>query len=1143
MQAIPLSNRSNFARSLIRWFVALTGLCILMVAGLTAFLHAWVVPNIDSLRSRIETYASEKLSVPVRISQINATTDNWMPTFILQGVQIPELKLQRIEIAVSAISLLQWDIDRIVIDKPELHVQRDAQGMWSIGSLKFSGSDPNGSALDWLLEQKNISINQGRLRITNEFAKKFDETFESLQLNLSNGFRTHRLTASMQLQNASAQSVTGVASFSQPLLQPRAGNWRTWSGNITAKLQSPNIASLVQLFPDSPWANALPAFGQIKQLELDSNFSKGMFQSLDARIQNAISLFDVLTVHLEPTPINPLALLTMQAQEVQLSGIQKIAALLKIELPRLPSPIEGKLSTLSIKAQNLLTDKATVEAKVHLSSDYANGQIQAQWQASKVDGGVLDLNSQFKQIDLVKLIRWMPDQAPSWLKKGILNNVQLTINGGIQSIFFQSDAPYDLKISGALADGSIELPTKEVWPQFTQMKGDLYIDHKSLELKNIRTQFASLALHGELKIPNLKRPELEISAESKNTLQQFIRVINETPLTKPKPGIFAQASGTGLAQVQAQFRIPLATTDLTKVQGQLHLLGEGFNQGNRFTLNPSIPVLTNARGGIAFTESGFTLNQLQGQFLGGEMNLSGNQNEIRGEGTINIEGLLGSQWRNQVQGYTAYQFQAKSNQIFIQSDLENVQINLPYPFDKPAAAKWPLDAAYEFSTSPSVQDRLQLTLNNFIQIDGSLSIKDALPIIEKMNIGIGEKIQAPTKGIHVQVLLPELDLAIWQKALSTISSGANANDNLPTSLSAKIDRLQWDQRQLQNVSLNAIREANAWKANVAANQLAGQIEYRGNVGQNLGQLYARLSRLTIPDAQSKTQVEQFLSEQPDAIPALDVVVEDFEVAGKKLGKLEIQAVNQRATSNLSNRLGQEWRLNTLNIVNPQATLKASGVWSALEIDAKTRRVDLQFNYEIADSGELLKRFGVPDAVAGGKGIIQGRLGWLGSPLGFHYPSLTGQLKVDMAQGQFLKIDPGVGRLLSVLSLQSLPRRLKLDFRDVFSEGFAFDSLVGDAQVKEGIASTQNLQMKSVLALISMEGYVDLSKETQNLRVLVLPDINAGGASLLAAIINPIVGAATYLAQLILRRPAVAAATKEFKIEGTWQDPKVTQITR
>jgi uncharacterized protein YhdP len=133
--------------------------------------------------------------------------------------------------------------------------------------------------------------------------------------------------------------------------------------------------------------------------------------------------------------------------------------------------------------------------------------------------------------------------------------------------------------------------------------------------------------------------------------------------------------------------------------------------------------------------------------------------------------------------------------------------------------------------------------------------------------------------------------------------------------------------------------------------------------------------------------------------------------------------------------------------------------------------------------------------------------------------------------------------LGVLSLQSLPRRLLLDFRDVFAEGFAFDFVRGDVTIAQGIARTNNLQMKGVTAAVLMEGSTDIAKETQGIKVVVVPEINAGSASLIATTINPIVGLSTFLAQLILRRPLIEASTQELYIDGTWLEPRVTKVER
>jgi uncharacterized protein YhdP len=166
-----------------------------------------------------------------------------------------------------------------------------------------------------------------------------------------------------------------------------------------------------------------------------------------------------------------------------------------------------------------------------------------------------------------------------------------------------------------------------------------------------------------------------------------------------------------------------------------------------------------------------------------------------------------------------------------------------------------------------------------------------------------------------------------------------------------------------------------------------------------------------------------------------------------------------------------------------------------------------------------------------------------APLSLHVPSLDGRINLAIDAGQFLKAGPGAGRLLSVLNLQALPRRLLLDFRDVFQEGFAFDNVTGDVAVDDGVASTNNLRMRGVQAAVLMEGSADIARETQNLRVLVVPEINAGTASLAYAVINPAVGLGTFLAQVFLRRPLMAASTREFTVQGSWADPKVERVER
>ena len=144
---------------------------------------------------------------------------------------------------------------------------------------------------------------------------------------------------------------------------------------------------------------------------------------------------------------------------------------------------------------------------------------------------------------------------------------------------------------------------------------------------------------------------------------------------------------------------------------------------------------------------------------------------------------------------------------------------------------------------------------------------------------------------------------------------------------------------------------------------------------------------------------------------------------------------------------REWRISKLSIANPDGALKATGKWTLRDGENLS---GLDYTLDVADAGRLLERFGFVHVLRGGRGSMKGTLAWNGLPFSLDLASLAGQVQLDLAAGQFLKVDPGAAKLLGVLSLQSLPRRLTLDFRDVFSEGFAFDGIVASAGITRGI---------------------------------------------------------------------------------------------
>ena len=383
---------------------------------------------------------------------------------------------------------------------------------------------------------------------------------------------------------------------------------------------------------------------------------------------------------------------------------------------------------------------------------------------------------------------------------------------------------------------------------------------------------------------------------------------------------------------------------------------------------------------------------------------------------------------------------------------------------------------------------------------------------------------------------------------------------LPTRIDVQARELRFANRSIHNLRASGTHRQGTWSADVSADEVQGQLRYSQGAGDQPGQLFARLDRLVLDRAarppargtgRSADALDELLDRETRVLPGLDIEVGALRLSGLDLGRLRVRASNldpgEAAGTGSRTRV---WRLDTLTLSVPEATLSATGQWrltdgreaagDAAGEDA-VRQTRLDFHLETHDAGQLLGRFGYADLFRHGEGSLRGHVDWKGSPLALDLASLDGALALDMRRGQFLKADPGPARLLGVLSLQALPRRLVLDFRDAFSEGFAFDFLRGDVRIDQGKAVTNNLQMKGVSAAVLMEGQADLVRETQDLRVVVVPELNTTSMALIATAINPVVGLGTFIAQLVLRRPLLQSVTRTFHIHGSWTDPQIEAV--
>ncbi|WP_185969559.1 YhdP family protein [Tepidimonas aquatica] len=804
--------------------------------------------------------------------------------------------------------------------------------------------------------------------------------------------------------------------------------------------------------------------------------------------------------------------------------------------------------------------------------------------------GVLDLDLRLSRADGARVVRYLPHEVGAdvraylrdAIRAGRASDVRWRIQGDLWDFPFAQPHQGTFQVQAQLHDVTLDYAPASVlpagslpWPALQLAQAQLRIDGSRLEVRAARGSvrgMPGLQVLAEATIPDYmaEAPRLQVQGSVRGPLAQALRVVAQSPLQAMTGGALDAAQGSGLVEVPLELTMPLADTGATRVRGQVRLAG------NEVQLSPAVPPLLEVRGTVEFTDQDWRLAGVGARALGGEVRLSGGslpgqpqRLRVQAQGNASAEGLRAqsawgwARWLGRhAQGSAGYSVTLEGGGdglgVRVETDLRGLRLDLPAPLAKAAEAAWRTRVELQ-PVAPSTgggRDRLRLQVQAEALPGGALLAEyerehqGERTRVLRGRLALGtEPPSWPDEGVVAALRLTALSADGWMQALDAGGSSdaagaalADAQAYWPTRLGVAVQRLQWGGRTFDGVTLGGSRSGDLWRLTVAARQADGSVEL------DLGaqpRVRARLSRLLLPPG-AEADIER-LASQPRALPAVDLVVDDFELAGRALGRLEVQAINRDAAQ--GGVALREWRLQHLQLTLPEARLSARGNWAptaALTAPgqaASARRTVLQLRLDIDDAGALLERFGWPGTVRGGRGRLEGSLGWLGSPLALHLPSLSGELELDLQRGQFLKADPGVAKLLGVLSLQSLPRRLTLDFRDVFSEGFAFDSVRGHAAIARGVASTHNLQMKGVSAAVLLEGSADLVRETQDLTVVVVPELNAGTASLLASMVNPVTGLGTLLAQLVLRQPLQAAATQTFRITGSWADPQVERVAR
>lgn len=812
--------------------------------------------------------------------------------------------------------------------------------------------------------------------------------------------------------------------------------------------------------------------------------------------------------------------------------------------------------------------------------------------------GMADIKGSLDGFAIDQIGRYLPLATPhslhDWLvgalQGGRLRDASLRLRGDLAQFPFHAAnaaerARGEFNVAGRLENARLEYAPGHrhpdgtpLWPLAEAIEGRIEFDRARMEIngKTLRTLGVALS-NVKAVIPDLtahERMMLEIDGSGAGPLQEFLRYVSVTPVLGWIGHFTEDTRGSGNAKLGLRLRMPLSHLHDTKVQGSLQL------QNNDVSLFPELPTLQAAQGRIDFHDHGFGLEGIKANFLGEPVTVAGGtqrdgSTRVLLDGVLSAEGMrrtapapaLG-RLAERLSGSTRYTgtivVREGRRTIAVNSTLAGLGIELPHPLNKVPDASLPLDFVLEGAPTMAGLGRDEIRVGVGPNLSARyLREKQGKGPWRVTQGGIGVNVPAPLpdEGMMVHVDSKVLNIDQWLAAGRAIagsgeaaavpaampasggmtgpapaaSAGADFTQYiLPTVLAGRISELTIGERRVADVVVGATHLRDTWQANLHSRQASGYLTW-AETRSGLGKVTARLASLTIPES-AEAEVKDLLESNQGAtatIPSLDIVAEQFELFDKRLGRLELRASNVRALA------GREWRIDRVALSNPDGQLKANGRW--LTKDGKSN-TSLNFALDIDDAGKLLDRLGFPGTIGRGKGTLTGDLSWAGLPYAMDIPSLSGQIEMNVESGQFLKQDPGAAKLLGVLSLQALPRLLKLDFHDVFSEGLAFDGISANALIERGVLRTDNLKMHGVAATVLMSGSADIANESTNLRVVVIPEFNLGTGPLVYGLaVNPVIGLGGYLAQLFLRAPVMKALTYEMQVTGPWKAPVITKI--
>lgn len=765
-----------------------------------------------------------------------------------------------------------------------------------------------------------------------------------------------------------------------------------------------------------------------------------------------------------------------------------------------------------------------------------------------VETDILTIKGAFKPTEMDSVNKLLPAEL---MGRDTRNYLDGALNSGkvqaAQLLWYGSPADFPYADNQGVFQATVEVADAtftfdDAWPALTDLDISLLFENESLtmvsnagrlqnvQLKDLNAVIPKLAAGAILTIDAIG------SGEGKDVTDLML-ASNLADSVGEALTIGIQLDGQ--LDAKLNLHIPLTGEDVIAT-------GE-INLDNNIVFVPSIEFLfENATGKVNFVNDKVTFSGLNAELLGQPVTLGfsgadGGQENYAADIVVNgdwqVAPLLDtyhSGLSSYISGHSDWQADVTLDlreeeyhyTAIVESKLNQLESHLPEPFAKSLEQELPFRLSSEGNNTAS---NINLLLGERVAFSGILPHKEMEFSRAHLSVGNSELVSMGL-GFSISANLPELDFAQWYQALTVLLEGMPESENPilgePQRIYVDAQAMLVAGQKIDKLQLIAKHSNDDWQLEFNAEQMRAKVMLYYDWLEKGIDVEADFIDLAEWQGEKKeTTMEPNLAN----LPPVTFLCKQCRFNGKDLGKIDIKL----------SRAAHGMKIDRLQMINSNGKLDATGDWLLTNQNSSTQ---LTGEFRSADFGAFLKGFDVNSGIKDSKANFQFDLDWQKAPYEFNFESLNGEVDWGLTDGYLTEVSDKGSRIFSFLSLQSLVRKLSLDFRDVFSKGFFYDKMNGTFQIANGKAYTKDTIIDGAAGEMTIAGSTDLNSKLLDYRIGFTPNVTSSLPLLVYWMVNPATAIAALAIDQVLTEAKVISNV-QYSLTGSFDEPVLEELDR